>query len=105
MTQGVYLLHFSEPFGHARHYVGYSDNIEERVALHMKGQGSRLCEVAVNAGITLMWVRTWVGADRKFERNLHGRGKAMYCPICNRHHWKRNKPQPATETVIDDVVF
>lgn len=97
MTSGVYLIHFDQPYKHARHYVGYSDNIEERVALHQNGQGARLCEVVVNAGIGLQLVRTWEGADRHFERKIHGRGKSIYCPICNRKHWLRNLPQPTRE--------
>lgn len=97
MTRGVYLIHFSEPYKHAKHYVGWSDNIEERVAQHIKGQGSRLCQVVVEAGITLLWVRSWDGADRKFERKLHNKGKSVFCPICNRHGWKHNKPAPEIE--------
>lgn len=92
MTSGVYLIHFDEPYKHAAHYVGYSDNIEERIALHQKGQGSRLCEVVVGAGIGLTLVRTWEGADRHFERKIHGRGKSVYCPICNKSHWMKHLP-------------
>lgn len=106
MTAGVYLLHFTEPFGHAKHYVGFSENIEKRVALHQQGKGSRLCEVVVKAGIRLLWVRTWVGADRHFERKLHSKGKSIFCPICNKRHWKRNQPHRLHEAVHDnDVVF
>lgn len=106
MTAGVYLLHFDRPYKHARHYVGYSDNIEERVAAHIKGQGSRLCEVAVKAGVKLLWARTWVGANRHFERKLHQRGKSIYCPICNRRRWHKRMPQPLPPAIDDnDVKF
>lgn len=106
MTAGVYLIHFSEPFKHASHYVGYSDNIEERIALHRKGQGSRLCEVVVKAGIGLIHVRTWVGKDRHFERKLHNRGKSIFCPLCNKKHWYKNAPaQKIAEVDNGDVKF
>ena len=53
----VYLLHFSRPFGHAKHYVGMCDSdrdIEQRVEEHRTGQGAKLCRYAVNAGIELI---------------------------------------------------
>ena len=96
MTSGVYLIHFDEPYKHAAHYVGYADDIEARFELHRKGQGSRLCEVVVEAGIGLQLVRVWPGRDRHFERKLHGRGKRIYCPVCNSRHYYRHAPVAST---------
>lgn len=106
MTSGVYLIHFSEPYKHARHYVGYADDIQRRFREHKKGQGARLCEVVVEAGIKLHLVRTWPGADREFERKLHSRGKSIFCPLCNEAHWFKNMPQPkAKDDLSNDVDF
>lgn len=79
----VYLLHFSEPYCHARHYMGYTPgSVEDRVREHQCGRGARLVEVVTNAGIALDLVRTWSGG-RKLERRLKNRhGAPRLCPIC-----------------------
>lgn len=33
-TDGLYLLHFAPPYKHARHYLGYADDIAARVRTH-----------------------------------------------------------------------
>ena len=79
----VYLLHFDEPYKHARHYLGYTGNLELRVAEHRNGTGARLMRAVVEAGISFVVARTWEG-DRAFERRLKQRGSAVrLCPICS----------------------
>ncbi|MCE7982518.1 MAG: endonuclease [Caldilinea sp. CFX5] len=81
--QGVYLLHLSPAYKHARHYIGYADDIERRLAEHQSGTGARLTQVAIDAGSELILARTWPGADRTFERRLKNLKNApCYCPIC-----------------------
>lgn len=83
MASGVYLLHFAPSYKHARHYVGYADDIERRVAEHAAGVGARLTQVAVEAGCDLILARTWDGADRTEERRLKNtKSIPHYCPIC-----------------------
>lgn len=80
----VYLLHFSEPYKHARHYLGYTkrDDLTERLIEHEKGAGARLLFVVKSAGITWQLARQWVGG-RALERQLKKRGgAARICPIC-----------------------
>ena len=36
----IYLLHFERSYRHARHYLGYSDNLAARLDAHRAGQGS-----------------------------------------------------------------
>ena len=83
--QGCYLLHLDQPYCSGRHpgaghYVGYSDNIPERIATHRKGQGSPLLAAALAAGIDFRLVRIWPGADRRFERKLHNRHGSRLWP-------------------------
>lgn len=88
----VYLLHFSRPYGHAKHYTGStSRDVAERVAEHQAGQGANLTARAVQAGITLSLARTWDGgrdreASMKYRQNPARtgvkRGMARYCPLC-----------------------
>lgn len=79
----VYLLHFSEPYQHARHYLGWSAQLATRLDHHANGRGSTLCAAASRAGITWVVARTWSG-NRDFERRLHARrGNVRLCPICS----------------------
>jgi hypothetical protein len=80
----VYLLHFSAPLGHARHYTGWSAHLDWRLRQHRAGRsGVPLVRAAVAAGIELELARTWPAATRAFERRLKNRhGAAAYCPLC-----------------------
>jgi predicted GIY-YIG superfamily endonuclease len=64
-----YLLHFSEPYKHARHYSGTTADLAARLAEHQTGRGSRLLAVAKAAGIAWTLARTWPGG-RQRERQL-----------------------------------
>jgi hypothetical protein len=83
MTTGIYLIHFDPAYKHAKHYLGYADNIEPRINAHLHGHGARLTQVARDAGCTLLLVRIWEGADRTTERKFKNRSHVpMLCPIC-----------------------
>lgn len=83
MTTGIYLIHFGPAYKHAKHYLGYADDIEPRVHTHLLGRGARLTQVAREAGITLVLVRIWEGADRTTERKFKNRSHVpRLCPIC-----------------------
>ena len=55
----VYLLHFSEPYKHARHYTGWTEDLPARLGAHGNGRGARLMEVIKVAGIGFPLARTW----------------------------------------------
>src|SRR5262249_28135431 len=79
----VYLIHFNRSYHHAKHYLGYSENLDKRITDHLCGQGARLMEVVTEAKIEWKVVRTWKG-DRKLERRLKNHKNALrLCPICS----------------------
>lgn len=80
----VYLLHFDAPYRHARHYIGWTDSLETRLAHHRAGTGARLTAAVSRAGIEMIVARVWPDGDRKFERRLHKQKNsgARLCPIC-----------------------
>jgi predicted GIY-YIG superfamily endonuclease len=79
----VYLIHFNQAYHHARHYLGFSENLDKRITDHLCGMGARLLEVITQAGIDWKLARTWPG-DRELERRLKNRKEApKLCPICN----------------------
>lgn len=80
----IYLLHFSPAYQHAKHYLGYADDVAPRVLAHQLGRGARLTQVAHDAGVTMILVRVWDDADRTFERKLKRHSHVpRLCPICN----------------------
>ncbi len=79
----VYLIHLATPMAHAKHYIGYAQDVLARLAEHRAGTGARLLAVAGQRGIGFELVRMWPG-DRTFERKMKNRKNApRYCPICN----------------------
>ena len=80
----VYLLHFARPHRHARHYLGWSRDLDARIAANRKRQGARLVEVVVSSGNDFMLARTRPSAARSEERRLKlQHNSPRYCPICN----------------------
>lgn len=95
----IYLLHFSKPYVGVRrnpnakrtqvvsHYLGYAARDPyERIAQHQKGQGARLTQVAVLAGIELIPAQIWMSGTRREERKLKNRKNLRkLCPLCSPH--------------------
>lgn len=85
MRNTVYLLHFDRPISpnhSCRHYLGWTMNLPKRLEAHRKGQGARLCEVAMERGIGFDLARVWAGT-RRLERRLKNRKNGpKLCPIC-----------------------
>jgi predicted GIY-YIG superfamily endonuclease len=78
-----YLLHFDGPYLHAKHYLGWSENgVQDRIALHLAGNGSPLVRAAVRAGANIQLSRLFFGVTRHFERRMKKHGKAHLCPSC-----------------------
>ena len=78
----VYLLHFDRPYKHARHYIGWADDLDARLAVHGTRHGARLLAVLRAEGIGWQLARTWPG-DRHRERQIKTQGGASrVCPLC-----------------------
>jgi predicted GIY-YIG superfamily endonuclease len=83
MSDCCYLLHFSKPYKHAKHYLGTTQDLLARLQLHDAGKGARLTQVVREAGIDLQLVRTWPG-NRTLELKLKRQHNSpRLCPICN----------------------
>ena len=79
----IYLIHFDTPYYHARHYIGFTNNITKRVEKHKRGTGSKLLRALREVNIPFHVVKTWEG-DRKQERKLKNNKNALrICPVCN----------------------
>lgn len=91
----VYLVHFHAPFiGERRnpnakkdavalHYLGWTRDLESRLADHRAGNGSALMAAVSARGIEWSVARTWENATRTRERQLKNQGSARrLCPLC-----------------------
>lgn len=82
----VYLIHFSKPLAHARHYLGFADtpeSIPSRLERHRSGHGAKLTKAATAAGIEFEITRIWVDGTRDFERKLKNQKQGpKLCPLC-----------------------
>jgi predicted GIY-YIG superfamily endonuclease len=85
MSELVYLIHFEWAYRHARHYLGTTTNLEQRLQQHRRGRaygGARLMEVVMEAGIPWRVVRTWEGG-RELELQLKAwNNGGRLCPVC-----------------------
>jgi predicted GIY-YIG superfamily endonuclease len=87
----IYMLHFDRPYRHAKHYVGWTDDLLDRLDRHATGHGARLIAVIWQAGIGFTVVRICEGT-RNTERAIKNAGGAVrYCPACTSRprngHW------------------
>lgn len=85
----LYLLHFAEPYHHARHYLGYEIGTGRGRAYardQARGRllGAHELVMAVQAaGITIEVAEVWVGAGRRERRELRrAHNLSRHCPIC-----------------------
>ena len=82
---GVYLIHLDRPLGHAKHYLGMSTDIAERLGRHVRGKGAKFMSAVKKAGIGWDVVRDWrcetVYAAEQLERQLKG-NNTRNCTVC-----------------------
>lgn len=80
----IYLLHFDQPLAHAKHYIGWTDNLPQRIQDHASGNGARLMQVLRDAGIGFQLVRTWCGTRTDERRLKRRKGTPRLCPVCRK---------------------
>ena len=78
----VYLIHLEKPLKHARHYLGFSEDLQGRVQQHRNGRGATFMKAITKEGISWHVSRIWDG-DRELERILKNQHNASHlCPTC-----------------------
>lgn len=78
----IYLIHFETPYKHARHYLGWTTDLNARLVRHANGTGARLMEVITEAGISWQLARTWSGTRSRERRLKRQGGASRKCPLC-----------------------
>lgn len=89
----VYLIHFDQPLHHAQHYVGFTENLAQRLHEH-DTNGSPLIRAINQAGIPWRVSRIWENVKQGYERYLKDQKNIRrFCPIC--------KQSPLTKKMAD----
>lgn len=83
----LYLLHFDEPRHHARHYLGSSARLFQRLEHHANGTAARLTEALWEDDQDWVLAGLWLPRDphklRMAERAAKRRKNApKYCRLC-----------------------
>lgn len=84
----IYLLHFTQPFRHAKHYIGVTSlTVEARMARHRSSYGAKLLKMLLQDGGDFVVADVWE-ADSMREAFAEERrlkrlgGGARSCSIC-----------------------
>lgn len=92
----VYLIHFDKPYKHARHYIGFTTQIADRMNTHVTAgtRSAKLMQVITAAGITWQIAKLWSDKTRAFERQLKKwHGAVKFCPLCKAAKQKIFEPE------------
>ena len=76
----IYMLHFDRPYRHAKHYVGWTDDLFDRLDQHAAGRGARLVAVIWHAGIGFTLIRICEGTRRHRTRHQERRRRGPVLP-------------------------
>ncbi|MEU2615962.1 hypothetical protein ABZ570_30985 [Micromonospora sp. NPDC007271] len=95
-TGTVYLIHFDRPYRHVKHYIGWTLDLETRLADHAADRDARLLALITAARIGFRLARTWTGT-RGRERQIKRQGGIPLLPALRR--------QAAPEPVSDHLAY
>jgi hypothetical protein len=84
----VYLFHFSAPLGNlsnpraqARHYLGFTEDLDARIAKHLAGKGAKIVAAALKQGLVFE-IYHWP-APLATEKLIKRRKEThVFCPAC-----------------------
>lgn len=83
----IYVLHFTDPLHHAKHYVGCTRNLRQRLETHADGYGSHLTRALYEKQIEFELGTLYVTNKanmRKIERFIKKMANGpRFCQICN----------------------
>ena len=78
----LYLVHFTQPYRHARHYAGWTADLDSRPSERQAGRGARPLQVITQAGIDWTLARTWQSTRQREQQPKRQGGASRRCPIC-----------------------
>lgn len=106
-TRGfVYIIHLAKPLAgsRARHYVGFSTQVEKRLFHHRKGTGSAFLREANRQRIPYALVVIFAGTKRDERKLKNCKNTAKYCPCCNPNR-PRKYQSPVSELLLHEKSY
>ena len=86
----IYVLHFNQPYKHAKHYIGWTDlAVEDRLKRHRQGNGARLLQVLNENGIDYSLSGVYVGTKKDERRMKNQKHSNRFCSICKGNSHER----------------
>lgn len=80
----VYLLCYNKPLYHAKHYLGNTSNLDNRIRRHRSGQSRAHLPMAFHKlGIDFIVSRTWEGSFALEKQLKKRKNNRKLCPICS----------------------
>jgi len=106
----VYLFHFNAPLGNlanpraqARHYLGFAEDLDSRIAKQLAGKGAKLVAAAIKQGL-IFELYHWP-APLATEKLVKARKRTRdYCPACAAAAGRTPRPLP-TPPAAEQLTF
>ena len=105
-TRGtVYLFHFNAPMGNlanpraqAQHYLGFTDDLDTRIAKHLAGRGAKIVAAALSKGL-IFELYHWPACLATEKLVKRTKKTALYCPACCAAAHRKVRPLPTPPQV------
>jgi len=108
----VYLFHFNAPMGNlanpraqAQHYLGFTDDLDTRIAKHLVGRGAKIVAAALAKGL-IFELYHWPACLATEKLIKRTKKTALYCPACCAAKGRTPRPipiPPAVEQLAFDL--
>jgi len=106
-TQGeVYLFHFTAPLGNlsnpraqARHYVGFAEDLDRRIATHLAGRGAKIVAAALAKGL-IFEIYHWPACLATEKLIKRRKETHVFCPACCAAKGRKPRPLPTPPAVV-----
>jgi hypothetical protein len=109
----VYLFHFNAPMGNlanpraqAQHYLGFTDDLDTRIAKHLAGRGAKIVAAALAKGL-IFELYHWPACLATEKLVKKTKKTSLYCPACAAASGRKPKAlpiPPATVQLALDLV-
>ena len=83
----IYLLHFDQPYRHAKHYTGWTEDLLDRLDRHAAGAAPAWSRSSGKPGSASPWSASAKAPARTERAIKNAGGAARYCPACTPQPW------------------
>jgi hypothetical protein len=106
----VYLFHFNAPLGNlanvraqARHYLGFTDDLDSRLKKQLAGKGAKIVAAALAKGL-IFEIYHWPACLATEKLVKRYKKTSAFCPACCAAKGRKVKPLP-TPPIAEQLTF